>query len=187
MFTGHLGLAFALRATRRDAPLAALLAASVLPDALDLAYATAGFCSPAGLYSHSLPAIAVLAAAAAAATFAWTRSAPVAMVIAAAVLLHAPADWLTGFKYLWADGPIVGLVLYRHPWWDFALEAAVVTGGWLLLRRSPREPRWATGWIVLAALLTAQGVFDGVKKTGAPGKPSACGAEVRARLNQTGR
>lgn len=61
MITGHFGLAYGVRAIRKDAPLLLLLGAAVLPDMVDVAYALVGVCSPFGLYSHSLPAITVLA------------------------------------------------------------------------------------------------------------------------------
>ncbi|HVZ47270.1 MAG TPA: hypothetical protein VG916_00675 [Gemmatimonadaceae bacterium] len=184
MITGHVGVAYGLRAWRRDASLLALLVAAVLPDILDVGYAAAGFCSPAGLYSHSLPAAGLLAALTLAVAAVWTRNTGVALVMAAAVLLHVPADWITGFKYLWAGGPIVGLVLYLHAWLDLALEVVVVAAGWRLLRRDPRAPRWATHWVALVALFAAQATFDIVKGSGEPGKPSACGAAERARLER---
>lgn len=185
MVTGHVGIAFAFRGARRDASLIALLIAALLPDIVDTGYAAVGFCSPAGLYSHSLPAIGILTVAAFAVALAWTRNTGVALLIAAAVLIHVPADWITGYKYLWANGPIVGLVLYLHPIADFALEVPIVVAGWMLLRRDPRAPRWATSAGMLALLIVGQATMDAAKLTGKPGKPSGCGAAEQMRLERS--
>src|SRR5581483_835646 len=99
VITGHLALAYAARALRKHASLFVLLTASIAPDLLDLAYAAARFCSPAGLYSHSLPALAVLAPATALIAWAVTRRLDVALAAAALVLLHTAADLITGYKF----------------------------------------------------------------------------------------
>ena len=51
-----------------------LLVASIAPDILDGVYALARVCSPYGVYSHSLPAIAVLAAITMVLAYAGTRA-----------------------------------------------------------------------------------------------------------------
>jgi hypothetical protein len=52
------------------------------------------------------------------------RSGDIALVFGLVVLAHVPADWLTGLKALWLNGPVVGLNLYRWPAVDFVLELA---------------------------------------------------------------
>ena len=100
MIVGHLGVALGARALRPKAPLVWLLAASIVPDILDGVYALAKVCSPFGVYSHSLPAIAVLAAITMVLAYAGTRSGAIALVFGLVVLAHVPADWLTGEKAL---------------------------------------------------------------------------------------
>ena len=160
MITGHFGLALGARSLRRDAPLLLLLAASILPDVLDGVYAVARVCSPFGLYSHSLPAIAALAIVAAGVSGALTRRPGVALAVAAVILLHVPADWVTSSKVLWAGGPKLGVNLYRWPWADFLIELPVVVAGWFALRRSAAGPEWATRRAALVALIVLQAVFD---------------------------
>src|ERR1039458_7715079 len=122
MIVGHLGVALGARALRPKAPLVWLLAASIVPDLLDGVYSLAKVCSPYGVYSHSLPAIAVLAAITMVLAYAGTRSGAIALVFGLVVLAHVPLDWITGEKALWLHGPVVGLNLYRLPAVDFVLE-----------------------------------------------------------------
>ncbi|MEA3244970.1 MAG: hypothetical protein U9Q74_02310 [Gemmatimonadota bacterium] len=174
MITGHLALAYAARALRKDASLFVLFAAAIAPDILDLGYFAARFCSPAGLYSHSVPALAILAPVTALAAWAVTRRSDVALAAAALVLLHTPLDLITGYKYLWPGTPVVGLVLYEYPLADFLLEAPLVIAAWWFLRRSGAGPRWATAGFALAALIAVQAAFDTAKLFGEKGKPSGC-------------
>jgi hypothetical protein len=150
MIAGHLGVALGARALRPKAPLVWLLAAAIVTDLLDGEYALAQVCSPNGTWSHSLPAIAVLAAIAMALAYAGTRSVGIALVFGLVVLAHVPADWLTGEKALWLHGPVVGLNLYRWPAVDFVLELPLIVGGWWMLRRAHGAPRW----VVAGAALT---------------------------------
>lgn len=174
MIAGHFGIAFGLRAARRDVPLVPLLVASILPDIVDMAYAAARFCSPMGLYSHSPAAIGILACLTFAGALIATGNRGASAVLAIAVLLHAPADWITGEKLLWTNGPVVGFGLYRHPVADFLLEVPIAAIGWQALRRDARAPRWAVSGAALALLIAGQAAFDGLKLLGHPGKPSGC-------------
>lgn len=160
MVSGHLGIAFAICAVRRDAPLPALVLAAIAPDILDGIYKLAGFYGELGLWSHSLPATAVLSGLAFALTFAITKRAGTAAAIALAVFLHLPADLITGEKLLWAGGPIGGLVWYEYPVADFLIEMPMAIAGWWLLRRDREAPRWATGAGALAFLVVIQVAFD---------------------------
>ena len=170
MITGHLGVAAAVRSGWRDTSLLWLLPASVAPDLLDIAYALVGICSPFGLYSHTVPAVALLALAVAGAAYAVTGSRQTGMAAGALVLLHIPADLVTGYKYFWPGGPLMGLDLYRRPVLDFVLETLVALGGWWLLRRDTKAPRWATVAVAAGVLVVMQAAFD----TKAIGKPTAC-------------
>jgi hypothetical protein len=180
VITGHFGIAAAVRSGWRDTSLLWLLPASVAPDLLDVAYALVGICSPFGLYSHTVPAVAVLALAFGGVAYLATGSRNTALAAAVLVLLHLPADMITGYKYVWPGRPMMGLDLYTRPALDFVLESFIVVGGWWLLRRDARVPRWATVGVAMCGLLLAQAVFDSWKI----GKPSACGAvssELQAR------
>jgi membrane-bound metal-dependent hydrolase YbcI (DUF457 family) len=178
VITGHLALAYVARALRKDASLPVLFAASIAPDILDLAYAAARFCSPAGLYSHSLPALAALAPVTAAAAWAATRRKDVALAAAALTLLHTPLDLITGYKLLWPGTHVVGLVLYEYPVADFLLEAPLTIAAWWYLRRRGNGPRRATATLALAALVAVQAAFDSAKLFGEKGKPSGCRGEL---------
>ena len=84
-----------------------------------------------------------------------------------------PPDYVTGHKLFWPGGELMGLGLYDYPLIDFVLEAFIAAGGWWLVRRRS-TPRWATGWLVLAALLVVQGTLDAVGARRRGMKPSAC-------------
>ncbi len=62
MIAGHLGIAGVAHAVRRDSSLVWLLGASLAPDVVDAMFVVAGSCNPHGLYSHTLPAAALIAA-----------------------------------------------------------------------------------------------------------------------------
>ncbi len=181
MIAGHLGIAYGVRALdkrkpRTCVPLLWLLAAAVAPDIMDGVYALGKVCNPDGALSHSLPAIAILAAIFGAAAFAHTRSATTAWIVAGMVVLHLPPDYVTGVKALWPGGPAAGLYIYRWAWLDFLVEVPVIIAGWWMLRRTQFEPRIAVSGLALAAMLSVQFVFDlhgeirGPKKP----KPSTC-------------
>jgi hypothetical protein len=179
VITGHFGIAAAVRSGWRDTSLLWLLLASVAPDLLDIAYALVGICSPFGLYSHTVPAVALLAVVVGGAAVMATGSRRTGMAAGALVLLHLPADMITGFKYVWPGGPRMGLDLYRHLGLDFVLEALVALGGWWLLRRDARAPRWATVGAAAGALVLVQAAFD----SKAIVKPSGCEAAVEVAIS----
>lgn len=160
MIAGHLGVALGARALRPRAPLVWLLVASIAPDILDGVYALAGVCSLNGVYSHSIPAIGVLAAVAMALAYACCRNASTAITIALMVFAHVLADWLTSQKVLWLHGPVVGLNLYRWPMVDFMLELPLIIAGWYILRGRQAAPRWAISCAALAALVAVQAAAD---------------------------
>ena len=143
MYAGHIGVALGARGIRVAVPLWVLVIASQLPDWADAGLCLAGT-RPAipGMYSHSLPAVTLLATAAAIGYFIISKNGSAAALVAAVVISHALGDYVTGIKPTWPGGPLIGLQLYRQPALDFLLESAVILGGWLLYRRTlPPERR----------------------------------------------
>lgn len=156
MICGHLGVAYGARARHRDVPFAWLLGAAVAPDALDGLYALAHICSPDGLYSHSLPAMAILTVVLSAVAFFQTGRRRAAWLVGLMVVAHILPDYVTGQKLLWDHGPLFGLDLYRWPLLDFAIELPIIVLGWLMLRRAATVPRWMVSGAALAVLLIVQ-------------------------------
>jgi hypothetical protein len=179
MIVGHVGIAYGARSLdRREpasaAPLLWLMAAAVAPDLLDGLIALGKYCNPEGVFSHSLPAVAVLAVAFGVAAFLHTRSVFTALLVAALVLLHLPPDYITGRKGMWPGGPVVGLYVYRLPWLDFLIEAPVIVVGWWMLHRARFSPRWVVSGLALAVLLTVQLGFDLKSELTGPRPPREC-------------
>ena len=174
MIAGHLGIAGAAYSGRRDSSLFWLLGASLAPDVVDALFVVAGSCNPYGLYSHTLPAAALIAAVTGAIAYFATGQRVTGVLAALLVLAHLPPDYVTGRKLFWPGGELYGLRLYERPLADFTLEAAIATGGWWLVRSRRWAPRWATGWLALAVLLLLQGTIDvmGARRGGM--KPTAC-------------
>ena len=174
MIVGHIGIALATRARWPRVPLAAVMSAALAPDIIDFVTAALRICGPQGLYSHSLPAIAIEVVLLGGAAALWCRSPAAGWLVAGMVLLHLVADYITGVKVLWAGGPVVGLDLYSRPLADFALEAVVTFIGWRMLRSSPAGDRWASTPIVLALLFAAQAALDAASYVVGPVKPNGC-------------
>lgn len=178
MITGHLGVAAAAGSGRRDLPLLWLALASVAPDVVDVAFALVSACNPYGLYSHSVPAAALIAAALGGAAFLATGRPAAGLVTALVVLLHLPLDLATGRKLYWPGGELLGLQWYTyHRLLDLVVEALLVTVGWWLVRRSAHAPRWAASRLTLGALVASQALFGlsplDLKPTGCAVKPAS--------------
>jgi hypothetical protein len=172
VITGHLGVAAAARSGWRGTSLLWLLAASIAPDILDVAYWLGGICNPNGLYSHTVPAAGLLAVVVGGMAYLTTGSRPTALAAALMVLAHLPLDLITGYKLYWPGGPLLGLRLYDHRFLDFLMELPLALGGWWLLRRSGSgAPRWAVGAAAGCALVVVQASFNAVERGL---KPSAC-------------
>jgi membrane-bound metal-dependent hydrolase YbcI (DUF457 family) len=125
------------------------------------------------MLSHSLPAVAVLAAALALVYLAVARDLAAAAFVAAIVVSHAVADYATGLKPTWPGGPHIGLQLYQHPALDFVVEGIVIVLGWAVYRRSLPEERRKSNPVnlLLFCLLLLQlaasvsfSLFPGIKK-----------------------
>ena len=190
MITGHFAIAGAVaggsRARMTTFAFLALLAASLGPDIVDVGYSVTGICSPYGLYSHTVHAVVLEAALVGGVVFLTTGSRGMTALFVAVVLLHMPADYITGAKLLLPGGEFVGLNLYSVPLYDFVLETLVLVGGWWLLRRSERGPRWASSMSVLLVLVVVQGAFDALKLgEGGRLKPSRCYGPTKF-MSQTG-
>lgn len=192
MIIGHLGIAAALgtvlRAPMRTGRLIALCAAAFAPDVVDGLLVLAGECNPVGLYSHTIPVVALEAAIVGGFTLLLTNSRAAAALFATVVVLHPVGDFFTGSKLLLPGGDVYGLNLYDRPLIDFILEASLAVGGWWLIRRAALAPRWAVSKWTLAAFLVVQGLLDVFADTYARGiKPNRCDAAVSASHVNPGR
>jgi hypothetical protein len=155
---GHLGVALAARAARPTLPLWASALAAILPDAVD-SLAPTPLAPWLAHTTHTLPGAVGWAAAAALLTsrFVGTRR---GLLIGLVTLSHVLTDLATSRLNAWPGGPEVGLHLYRFRAADFALEAVVIVGGWLLYRRTLPAPRAWPATVMLAVLLGLQAAFD---------------------------
>ena len=188
MITGHLGVAGIVRSLAREEMSTGLVVAcalaSIAPDIMDAAYFAFGICSPYGLYSHTVHAVVLQAAVIAGVAYLVTGSRVATVTFAAIVLLHIPADALTGRKLLLPGGEMTGLLLYEHPLYDFLLEVPTVALGWWMLRRSGTAPRWATSVGVLVLALVVQAAFNAGSARSPGGiKPNACFASSSAGVS----
>ena len=189
MITGHGGVAGILGSTPprpiSTQFLLALLAASVLPDILDVAFVVVGFCNPYGLYSHTAFVVALQAAVVGGMALLATQSRATAVTFAAVVLLHVPGDLITGRKLFLPGGDFVGLHLYARAPVDWAIETPLALLGWWLLRRTGNAPRWAASYVAAAVLVTVQTIFGLYAATHITGlKPSACVPAPMAMAHQ---
>lgn len=174
MYGGHVGIALAGKGFRRTLPFWLLIVATQVPDWTDAAVCTAGISSPQSeMLSHSLPAIAVLAAVLSLVYYAGRRDAAGSALIACVVVSHALVDYLTGIKPTWPGGPTIGLHLYQRPAIDFVIEGAVILAGWMIYRRSLPDDRRssAPAILLLVSVLLLQlaasasfALFPGMRK-----------------------
>lgn len=161
MVTGHLATAYIARARWPRAAMLALLVASIIPDLADFALPQGDECrTSCELYTHAMPAVFVLAGAAAVLAWQIFHRRSTAFLVAGLVVLHVAMDLVTGFKPYWPGGPPLGLKLYDFPRADFALELVLVVAGWVTLRRSADPPRAAVHPVTLALLITVQAGMD---------------------------
>ena len=143
-----------------SARLIALCAAAFAPDILDGLLVISGVCNPVGLYTHTVPVVLLQTAVVAGLALIVTNSRRVAVLFAAAVLLHPVADFFTGRKLMMPGGELYGLNLYDRPAIDFMLETTLAVGGWWLIRRAAIAPRWAVSARTLALFVLLQAVID---------------------------
>ena len=181
MIAGHFGVAMAARARWSRLPLVAIVIAAIFPDIIDFFTAALRICGPNGLYSHSLPAVAIEAVVLGTAAIIWWRSPGAGAMVVAMLALHLAADYITGIKVLWAGGPVIGLNLYSHPIADFFLEAIVTYAGWRVLRASPARDRWWSAAMTLVVLFSAQAALDLASYAVGPVKPNGCPTSPRVQ------
>lgn len=181
MIAGHFGIAMAARARWRRLPLLAIMIAAIFPDIIDFVTAALRICGPDGLYSHSLPSIAIQSVVVGIGAMLWRRSPAAGAMVVAMIVLHLAADYITGLKVLWAGGPVVGLNLYAHPVYDFILEAALTFAAWRLLRASAARDRWSSSPMMLVMLLATQLALDIASYAVGPVKPNGCPTSLPAR------
>jgi hypothetical protein len=162
MYIGHVGAALAAKRVRASVGLLVLLIATYAPDWIDTGMCVAGAFNPSEMYSHSIPAVLVLALAAFALYGAITRDWTGAFLVAGVVLSHMLLDWITGYKPTWPGGPMFGLRLYDRPIADFIAEGlTILVGTVFYARMSPRRQwRWADFSLMLGALLIMQLTID---------------------------
>jgi membrane-bound metal-dependent hydrolase YbcI (DUF457 family) len=156
MFTGHAGLALVAKRLSPRTPLPLLVAAAYGPDIVEI---VGDIDRRHIMLSHSLVSV-VLASVLLAATYAMIArpGAAAAVTVGLTYLSHWPADVVTSVKPTWPGGPELGLHLYDHPVYDFALEAAIVTVCWLAYRPSVHVSghRRVPAVAILAGLVAAQ-------------------------------
>lgn len=187
MTFGHLGLAAAMRGRWKHSSLLWLFPASIAPDLLDVTMAALGICNPFGLYSHTIPVVALIALVVGGAAWLLGRrgtadpsvAATNAAIYATVVLLHPALDFFTGNKLIWPGGQLVGLNLYARPLADFLLESAFLIAGWAVMRRAGAGPRWATTVKVLCLAVLLQATASLARPWR---KPNACGPDVTRPL-----
>lgn len=165
MYVGHVGAALGAKRVAPAAALSALIVASYLPDWTDAALCLSGSYHDTQIYSHSVPAIAMLAIAAGGFQAVRRRGILVAGVAALLVISHVLLDYVTGIKPTWPGGPSIGLGLYSHPMIDFIIESAVIMVGWLLYRGTlpAMSKRWNASHLMLALLIAMQIIADAAK------------------------
>jgi len=161
VYLGHVGIALAVKGVRRDIAFLVLLLATYASDWIDSGLCLVGAYDPLGMFSHSLPAVAVLSAVGVSVYGVRTRDLVGAMIVAAVVVSHALLDMVTGYKPTWPGGPVIGLGLYAQPAKDFVIESTVIVAGVVLYRRSlpARSRPWIDVALMLGALIIMQGAI----------------------------
>lgn len=143
MFIGHFGIAELGKASRRDLPLLWLAVAAYLPDLTRIVLPV--FTKEHEIYSHAIPAVALMGIAIGALWKLRGGSLGAAAILALVCMLHWPADFFTGCKPTMLNGPWVGLGFYRRPVGDLLAEATLLVTGWLLIRRG--KPSFSKWWL----------------------------------------
>jgi hypothetical protein len=160
VYAGHAAVALALRRREPRLPILPLVIAAFGPDWLELLFMIPHKREGMAVFTHSIPAV-LIGGALAAALYSATRR-PGGGTIFLAWTLHWPADLVTGLKPLLLREPLIGLDLYKLPAVDFALESvAVVIGCALYARGLP--PRGELRRVVVmlgAALIAMQAALD---------------------------
>ena len=164
MYCGHVGIGLGAKGLRPRVSLALLLIAAFGPDWCETALMALGVRNTPG-WSHSIPAVVVLAALFA--LFVLTQRGANAwqdaLFVGAVCVSHILVDYLTKRKPLLLNGPDFGLGLYQYRIVDFVMESAVILIGWTLYRRSLPTERQRNNILLyglLVALLAMQALFS---------------------------
>lgn len=168
MYVGHAALAALLKGKRPRLSIAFLIPVAFAPDWID-AFSHV-FHRASNEVSHSLVSIGVGATLCGLLYWLWSKNAGDALVVWVAYALHWPADYITGVKPTWPNGPMVGLGLYSRPGWDFAIESVLVVICWLVYRRSlpSQSRRRAVGMLFPLGLIGMQLVFEALQQLSFP-------------------
>lgn len=160
MYAGHAAVALALKRRDPRIPIVPLTLAAFGPDWLDLLLMLRARLAGMAVLTHSIPAV-LIAGAVAAALYALSGR-PGAWTVLVAWLLHWPADLFTGRKPLLFAEPLVGLDLYKIPAADFAIESIVVIVGCAIYARTLRGRGELRRVVVIlgAALIAIQAAVD---------------------------
>jgi hypothetical protein len=160
VYAGHAAVALALRRREPRLPILPLVIAAFGPDWLELLFMIPHKREGMAVFTHSIPAV-LIGGALAAALYAATRR-PGAGTIFLAWTLHWPADLVTGLKPMLLREPLIGLDLYKVPAVDFALESVVVVIGCALYARGlpPRGDLRRVVVMLGAALIAMQAALD---------------------------
>ena len=156
MVAGHFGIAQFGKGTRREIPIAFLVAAAYLPDLVRIPLSVT--IERYEIWSHSILTVVAMGLLLGAIWLLRGGNWVAAVVIAAVCALHWPADVFTGCKPTTFSGPWLGLVSYRRPVNDLLVEGALLVGGWLFARRRgvPLGKKWlALGVAAQLAFLTS--------------------------------
>jgi hypothetical protein len=161
VYVGHAAVALGLKAREPRVPLAPLVVACYGPDCLDAVMMIVDPDVPRAVYTHSIPAV-LIGAAAFSALYALVVRRPGAMQLFVGWLLHWPADLFTGRKPLFGAQPLVGLGLYDYPRADLALETLVILIGCAIYARAFARTSAARRRVLVMTLLLVviQAGFD---------------------------
>ena len=159
MYTGHAAIATLVKGRRPSLPLALLVPAAFGPDWIDILSHVVHHPNPE--VSHSIVSVVVCALLLTAACAAVWRRAVDALLVGATYASHWLADFVTGLKPTWPNGPSVGLRLYTSPRVDFVVESALIVVCWLSYRASlrPEVRNSILAWLMPIGLIVMQAVF----------------------------
>jgi hypothetical protein len=160
VYAGHAAIALALKARDPRLPIVPLTLACFGPDWVEVALMIPKSRAGMAVYTHSIPAV-LLGAAAAGLVYAAFRR-PGAWYIVLAWLLHWPADLLTGRKPIVTGASLIGLDLYSLPVADFLLESVAIAVGcaFYASRFAPRADLRRVVVILGTMLVLLQGAID---------------------------
>jgi hypothetical protein len=167
VYAGHAAIAASLKGKRPRVSIALLVPVAFAPDWIDSFSHLVHH--PNVLVSHSLVSVAIGATLCGLLYGAWSRSAGDGLAVWLAYASHWPADLVTGIKPTWANGPMIGLGLYAHPVWDFAIESVLVVACWLVYRQSlpVQSRRRSIGLLMPLGLIGMQVVFEALQRPSA--------------------